>query len=73
MTLVQNIAHPISLARLVMEKTPHTVLGGEGVNRFAKQMGVPHVSNDELITQNAKDALEQFKQLKVDPNRTEIG
>ncbi len=38
---VQHIANPISLARLVMEKTPHVLLVGEGAEEFAKSQGVP--------------------------------
>jgi L-asparaginase / beta-aspartyl-peptidase len=38
---VRHIANPISLARLVMEKTPHVLLVGEGAEEFAKSQGVP--------------------------------
>jgi N4-(beta-N-acetylglucosaminyl)-L-asparaginase len=27
---IENIMHPISVARLVMEKTPHVILAGKG-------------------------------------------
>ena len=36
---LQNIKHPISVARLVMEKTPHVMLVGEGAKQFALQQG----------------------------------
>ena len=32
---LEDIAHPVSVARAVMEKTPHTMLVGEGARRFA--------------------------------------
>ncbi|MGB9879306.1 MAG: isoaspartyl peptidase/L-asparaginase, partial [Anaerolineae bacterium] len=38
---VQGYAHPISIARRVMERTPHVMLVGEGANRFAAEMGFP--------------------------------
>lgn len=41
---VQHIANPISLARLVMEKTPHVLLVGEGAEQFAKSQGISLVS-----------------------------
>jgi L-asparaginase / beta-aspartyl-peptidase len=41
---VKHIANPISLARLVMEKTPHVLLVGEGAEQFAKSQGVTLVS-----------------------------
>jgi L-asparaginase / beta-aspartyl-peptidase len=41
---VRHIANPISLARLVMEKTPHVLLVGEGAEEFATSQGVPLMS-----------------------------
>jgi beta-aspartyl-peptidase (threonine type) len=41
---VQHIANPIHLARLVMEKTPHVLLVGDGAEQFAKSQGVELVS-----------------------------
>jgi len=32
---LENIVHPISVARMVMEKTPHIVLAGDGALQFA--------------------------------------
>lgn len=36
---VKQYIHPISIARLVMEKLPHVLLVGEGADRFAHEMG----------------------------------
>ncbi len=36
---LENIVHPISVARLVMEKTPHIVLAGNGALEFALANG----------------------------------
>ena len=36
---LENILHPISVARLVMEKTPHVILVGEGAQQFALANG----------------------------------
>jgi N4-(beta-N-acetylglucosaminyl)-L-asparaginase len=36
---LQHILHPVSVARLVMEKTPHVMLAGEGALRFALENG----------------------------------
>jgi L-asparaginase / beta-aspartyl-peptidase len=41
---LRHIANPISLARLVMEKTPHVMLVGDGAERFAKSQGVDLVA-----------------------------
>lgn len=61
-TLVEDILHPITLARRVMDRTNHTFLGGDGVMKFAREQGIPILSpKGQLATQNAKDALEAFK------------
>ncbi len=36
---LQHIMHPVSVARLVMEKTPHVMLVGEGALQFALENG----------------------------------
>lgn len=36
---LEHIKHPISVARLVMEKTPHVMLVGDGAQQFALQNG----------------------------------
>jgi N4-(beta-N-acetylglucosaminyl)-L-asparaginase len=38
---VENVRHVASLARLVMEKTPHVLLVGEGARLFAVEQGYP--------------------------------
>src|ERR1700704_1598308 len=38
---LENIRHPAALARLVMEKTPHVLLVGQGAQQFALQQGFP--------------------------------
>ena len=37
---VRGVTHPISLARMVMERTPHVMLVGEGAEQFARAQGV---------------------------------
>ncbi len=37
---VRGVTHPISLARMVMERTPHVMLVGQGAEQFARQQGV---------------------------------
>lgn len=38
---VRTVRNPISLARKVMEESPHVMLVGEGADRFARAMGMP--------------------------------
>lgn len=54
---VRHVAHPISLARLVMEKTPHVLLVDGGAEAFATQMGIP------LVPSSYFDTPERFRQL----------
>lgn len=37
---MQNVEHPIELARRVMDKTPHALLVGKGAEDFAKAEGM---------------------------------
>ncbi|MEZ6119721.1 MAG: N(4)-(beta-N-acetylglucosaminyl)-L-asparaginase [Pirellulaceae bacterium] len=40
---IEGIVHPISVARKVMEETPHVMLAGEGARWFALQHGIKSV------------------------------
>jgi N4-(beta-N-acetylglucosaminyl)-L-asparaginase len=55
---LENIMHPISVARKVMEKTPHVMLVGEGALQFALEEGF---QKENLLTDVAKDAWENWK------------
>ena len=46
---VRRFMHPVSIARLVMEKTRHVLLAGEGAERFAAQCGMQPADLIELI------------------------
>jgi beta-aspartyl-peptidase (threonine type) len=48
---LRGYAHPISVARLVMERTAHVMLVGEGAGRFAAEMGF---QRSELLTDVAR-------------------
>ncbi len=40
-SFLERIKHPVSVARKVMEKTPHVMLSGEGAQQFAVKNGFP--------------------------------
>jgi N4-(beta-N-acetylglucosaminyl)-L-asparaginase len=48
---MQNIANPISVARKVMEDTPHVMLAGKGAEQFAYEKGFEKV---DLLTEKSK-------------------
>ena len=55
---LQNIPHAISVARKVMEDTPHVMLAGKGAEQFAYQIGF---EKEDLLTEKAKKAYEEWK------------
>ena len=57
-SFLQNIKNPISVARLVMEKTPHIMLSGKGAYDFAIEQGL---KSQNLLTKKSKDAWEKWK------------
>jgi len=56
---VQHIKNPISLARLVMEQSPHVMLSREGAESFAQKMGVPLVKTDYFYTKSRWEGLQK--------------
>lgn len=57
-TFLQNILHPISVARRVMEKTPHVMLSGAGALKFAMEEGF---QQQNLLTDASREAWEKWK------------
>ncbi|MBK9016206.1 MAG: isoaspartyl peptidase/L-asparaginase [Saprospiraceae bacterium] len=55
---LEHIVHPISVARRVMEKTPHVILVGEGALEFALAQGF---KKENLLTEESKAAWEKWK------------
>ena len=56
---VTRTRHPISLARAVMEKSPHVMLMGEGAERFARAQHLEQVDNSYFFTERRWQALER--------------
>lgn len=62
---LEKIKHPISVARLVMEKTPHVMLAGDGALQFAIEQGF---KAENLLTENSKKDWEKWlKTAKYEP------
>ncbi|TAE60171.1 MAG: glycosylasparaginase [Bacteroidetes bacterium] len=59
---LQNIMHPISVARKVMEKTPHVMLVGEGALQFALDQGF---KKENLLTEESEKEWKEW--LKANP------
>ncbi len=56
---VEHIKNPIDLARLVMDKTPHVLLMGEGAEEFARSQGMSMMPASYFYTQRRWDELQQ--------------
>jgi N4-(beta-N-acetylglucosaminyl)-L-asparaginase len=62
---IENIAHPISVARAVMEKTPHVMLVGDGATQFAVEQGF---KKEKLLTPESEKAWKEWlKTAKYSP------
>ncbi|OIW19678.1 hypothetical protein TanjilG_18488 [Lupinus angustifolius] len=65
---LSTVLNPISLARLVMDKTPHIYLAFQGAQDFAKQQGVETVDSSHFIT---AENVERLK-LAIEANRVQV-
>ena len=62
---VQHVRNPISLARLVMERTSHSLIAGLGAEHFAQAQGIPLCDESELLTGHE---LERWQMIKTQKN-----
>ncbi|MBB4130589.1 N(4)-(beta-N-acetylglucosaminyl)-L-asparaginase [Xanthomonas sp. 3075] len=54
---LEDVVHAISVARAVMEKTPHVMLVGDGARQFALEQGFPKT---KLLTPSSEAAWKQW-------------
>ena len=62
---LQHIKHPISVARLIMEKTPHVMLVGDGALQFALSQGFK--KENLLVEESEKEWKEWLKTSQYKP------
>ncbi|WP_115462676.1 isoaspartyl peptidase/L-asparaginase family protein [Winogradskyella aurantiaca] len=55
---LKDITHAVSVARKVMEETPHVMLAGEGARQFAIEQGF---KPEDLLTEASKEAWNKWK------------
>lgn len=58
---VRRLAHPVSAARLVMERSRHVLLCGAGAEAFAAAAGAELVDPRELVTPERREQLERAR------------
>jgi beta-aspartyl-peptidase (threonine type) len=61
---VTRTRHPISLARRVMERSPHVMMIGAGADAFSKEQGLEQVEPGWFYTEQRWQALEKFLKQK---------
>ncbi len=64
---LEHIKHPISVARAVMEKTPHVMLVGSGALDFAISQGFP---KENIVTEDAIARWKSWQQSQKTPPLT---
>ena len=62
---ITKTKNPISLARAVMEKSPHVMLAGDGADRFSAEQGLPQVENSYFATPERRRQLDELKAKKL--------
>lgn len=68
---VHRVKNPITLARAVMEKSPHVMMVGDGAEKFAAEQKVELVDPKYFWTQHRWDALQQM--LKEEAAKKKVG
>lgn len=61
----KTIKNPISLARAVMEQSPHVMLSGRGAETFAKEQGLELVDSTYFFTEDRLKSLQRVKEYEV--------
>ena len=67
---VRNVRNPISLARQVMERSPHILLTGSGADDYARELGVRRAPQDYFTTDRR---FRQWQQARRDARRRGSG
>ncbi|MBS3946086.1 MAG: isoaspartyl peptidase/L-asparaginase [Melioribacter sp.] len=68
---IKHVKSPITLARLVMEKSPHVMMISAGAEEFAKQNGLEMVDNEYFITKERWESYQRALQREEERKKTE--
>lgn len=63
---LRHVKNPITLARAVMEKSPHVMMIADGAEKFAKEQGIELVDAKYFWTQPRWDSLQKILQEEKD-------
>ncbi len=70
---VQHVPHPIALARLVMEKSPHILLVADGAEKFAQKMGIQLVPSTYFDTPWRRRQLDDWRKKMEEGGHGTVG
>lgn len=68
---IKHVKSPITLARLVMEQSPHVMMISDGAEEFAKQNGLEMVENNYFITKERWESYQRILQREEEKKKTE--
>lgn len=68
---IKHVKSPITLARRVMEKSPHVMMISEGAEEFAKQNGLEMVENNYFITNERWESYQRALQREEERKKME--
>jgi len=63
---LRHVRNPVSLARAVMENSPHVMLVGEGAEFFAREIGVELVDEKYFYTEERWQALQRVQKAEAE-------
>lgn len=66
---IKHIKNPITLARFVMEHSPHVLLFGDGAEKFADEFALEKVSNDYFKTEKE---IKEYNSKKTSQNESTV-
>lgn len=68
---VRHVKNPINLARLVMEKSPHVMMIGDGAEEFGKENNIEMVENSYFITKERWESYQKMLKREEERKKTE--
>ncbi|WP_133129768.1 isoaspartyl peptidase/L-asparaginase family protein [Legionella yabuuchiae] len=66
---LHRVKNPITLARAVMDRSPHVMMIGEGAERFAEEMKIELVTPKYYFTQRRWDSLQKIIEAEQDKKK----
>ncbi|GJQ62583.1 MAG: isoaspartyl peptidase/L-asparaginase [Melioribacteraceae bacterium] len=70
---ITKIKNPISLAREVMEKSPHVMMVGDGAEKFASEIGMPFVDPTYFFDNQRWEELQNIRKSEAEEADKKMG